>query len=161
MTRRGSIAYYSAVVVCGSFFLAATYYPYFLTQGAPTAHWARDFIVTYFFTVLVTFSPLVLVAFLLRRLARRFRWNSRWLWILTGTALFAAIVWLLGQVGEALQSTRGAVSWWRMALMFFLVGPMLALKNPFWLVIPPGALTSLVLYLIDRAFETPAPSQSP
>jgi len=159
MTRRASIAYYFAAITLGSFFLAVTYYVHFLMTGAPRENIGRDFLATYFFTLMLTLVPMLLCAFLLRRAAVAFRWSAPWPWMLVGAALFLAIVQALGWLGNAFESDKMVVEWWRMVLTFVLVGPMLAVKQPFWLPLPAGALTAFLLYRVHRAFEdAPSPA---
>jgi hypothetical protein len=160
MTRRGSLAYYFAAIALGSFFLAVTYYAHFLSHGAPRENIGRDFLVTYFFAVMLTLLPMLLCAFLLRRAAVVFRWSAPWPWMLAGAALFLALVQALGWLGNAVETNKLVVEWWRMALMVVLVGPMLAAKQPFWLPLPAGALTAWLLFRIHRAFEERPPSGS-
>ncbi|MBI1749173.1 MAG: hypothetical protein HY234_02735 [Acidobacteria bacterium] len=136
MTRRGSLAYYFAAITLGSFFLAVTYYAHLLLDGAPRENIGRDFLVTYFFTVMLTLVPMLLCAFLLRRVAVAFRWSAPWPWMLCGAGLFLTLVQALGWLGNAVQTDKLVVESWRMALMFLLVGPMLAVKQPFWLPLP-------------------------
>lgn len=152
MTRRGSLAYYFAAITLGSFFLAVTYFGYSLATGAPRENIGRDFLVTYFFTVMLTLLPMLLWAFLLRRAAVAFRWSAPWPWMLAGAALFLALMQALGWLGNAVQTDKLVVEWWRMALMFVLVGPMLAVQQPFWLPLPAGAVTAFLLYRVQRAF---------
>lgn len=156
MTRRGSLAYYFAAVTLGSFFLAVTYYVHFLLHGAPRDNMGRDFLVTFFFTFMLTLLPMLLAAFLLRRAAVAFRWSAPWPWMLAGAALFLALVQGFGWLGNVVQTNKMVVEWWRMALMFVLVGPMLAVKQPWWLPLPAGALTAWLLFSIHHAFETPS-----
>ena len=153
MTRRGSLAYYFAAITLGSFFLAVTYYAHFLLSGAPRENVGRDFLVTFFFTVMLTLLPMLLCAFLLRRAAVSFRWSAPWSWVLAGAMLFLVLVQGFGWLGNAVQTNKMVVEWWRMALTFLLVGPMLAVKQPWWLPLPAGALTAWLLFRIDRAFD--------
>ena len=156
MTRRGSLIYYFGAVALGSFFLAVTYYIYFLSHGAPRENIGRDFLVTYFFTVMLTILPILLCAFLLRRAAVAFHWSAPWPWMLAGAALFLVVVQAFGWLGNAVQTNRLVVAWWRMALMAVLVGPMLAFRQPFWLPLPAGALTAWLLFRIQRTFDSPS-----
>lgn len=158
MTRQGSLAYYFAAITLGSFSLAFTYYAYSLATGAPRENIGRDFLVTYFFTVMLTLLPMLLCAFILRRVAVGFRWSTPWLWMAVGAALFLGMVQALGGLGHAVQSDKLIVEWWRMALTFVLVGPMLAVKQPFWLPLPAGAITAWLLFRIHRAFNEPQQS---
>jgi hypothetical protein len=154
MTRRGSLAYYFAAITLGSFFLAVTYYVHFLLHGAPQENVGRDFLVAFFFTVMLALLPMLLSAFLLRRTAVAFRWSAPWPWMLAGAALFLALVQGLGWLGNAVQTDKMVVEWWRMALTFVLMGPMLAVKKPFWLPLLAGAFTAWLLFRIHSAFDT-------
>ena len=156
MTRRGSLAYYFGAVTLGSFFLAVTYYAYFLTHGSPHEHVARDFLVVFFFTVMLTLLPMLLCAFLLRRAAVALRWQSPWVWMSAGAMLFLGFVQGFGWLGNIVNTNRMIVPWWRMTLMFILVGPLFAAKQPWWLPLPAGAVTAWLLARIHRAFETPS-----
>ncbi len=104
--------------------------------------------------MMLTLLPMLLCAFLLRRAAVAFRWSTPWPWMLACAALFLALVQALGWLGNVVQTTKMVVEWWRMALMVVLVGPMLAIKQPWWLPLPAGALTAWLLFRIHRAFET-------
>ena len=152
MTRRGSLAYYFAAVSLGSFFLSVTYYAHFLLHGAPQEKIGRDFLVTFFFTVMLTLLPMLFSAFLLRRAAVSFRWSTPWPWMLAGAALFLGLVQALGWLDNAVQTEKAVVEWWRLALMYVLVGPKLAVMQPWWLPLPAGAVTAFLLYRIHRAF---------
>lgn len=154
MTRRGSLAYYLAAVVCGSFFLAVSYHGSFLASGAAREHWARDFLFVYFFTVSLGFIPQLLAAFSLRRLASRLGWTRAWQWVAAGSVLFLVVLWGLGKLGLAVEDAYFAQGFQKLkaALMFLLVGPMMATTKPMWLPVPAAAATSWVLYLVHRAF---------
>lgn len=154
MTRRGSLAYYFAAITLGSFFLAVTYYAHSLLHGASRENIGRDFLVTFFFTVMLTLLPMLLAAFLLRRAAVALRWQTPWPWMLASAALFLALVQAFGWLGNVVQTNKMVVEWWRMVLMFVLVGPMLAVKQPWWLPLPAGALTAWLLFRIHRAFAS-------
>ncbi len=153
MTRRGSLAFYMTAVIVGSFFMSATYHVFALATGAPLDHPFRDYFFAYFLTVMLSMLPLLLMAFVLRRLAIAFRWSVPWPWMLCGAALFLALVQALGRLGVALQSDRLVVEWWRMGLTFLLAGPMLAILQPFWLPLPAGTATAFLLYRVHRAFD--------
>ena len=154
MTRRGSLAYYGAAVVVGSLFLTLTYYPHFIFLGASPEHWPRDLLFVYFFVLMLGCVPHLLLALILRRAAHRFGWISARPWMLAGMVLLLSILGLLAGLGNLLASHRGG-EWWRMVLMFLLVGPMYAAKSPLWLPLPAGAATGFVLHRIHRAFEPP------
>jgi hypothetical protein len=153
MTRRGSLAYYLAAVVCGSFFLTVTYFAYFLATGAKITNVSREFFFTYFFGVLLSFIPLMLIAFFLRRLAARQGWTRLWQWVLG--------IWLVGAVALAALSAAGhAVEAWRNgpvglkhALLWLFIGPWFMTKAPLWLPLPGLTATAWVLLRVHSAFE--------
>jgi hypothetical protein len=152
MTRKGSLAYYGCAVVLGSFFVAVTYYVY-LKWNLPKRDWPKEFIVTYFFTFLLTLLPQLLSAFLLRRVATRFGWKQVWAWIACGTAVSFAIVVALGLAGRFWQTLPNTSSWAHGGIFFLFVGPWFALQHPLWLLVPPGVLTAFFLHRVHRAFD--------
>lgn len=161
MTRRGSIAYYSAGIVCGSFFLAASYYAYFLWTGASSQHWGRDFLYIYVLTIPLGLLPQLLAAWAVRQLARRFAWRSFGIWLLAGCLIWLGLLWVIGQLGVAVQATRGSPEWFyaKLAAMFLLVGPMYAVQQPLWIPLPAAVATAWVLFTVHRAFEQQAEVQ--
>ena len=150
MTRRGSIAYYLAAAVCGSFFLAASYYGYFLWAGSSSQHWGRDFFFLYFFGLLFGVVPLILSAWALRRVAAWLGWRQGGQWLLAGTGIFVTVIWGLGRLGIALTD---AVFPGVMTLMPLLGGPMFAALYPPWIPLPAAIATAWVLHSVHRAFE--------
>jgi hypothetical protein len=160
MTRRGSLVYYLAAGVCGSFFLAIAYYPYFvIAHGAPRQQMGRDFLFTFFFTVMLGLPALLLAAFLLRLTARRFRWTQAWQWVLAGVAAFGLVVAALGGLGFFIERGRNAMTL-RTGVMFLLIGPRFLLQQPLWLPVPAAVATAYVLLLIHRAFEPGAQARA-
>lgn len=155
MTRSGSIAYYLAAVVCGSFFLAASYYGFFLWTGASSRNWGRDFLFIYVITIPLALLPQLLSAWLLRRLALRVAPRSLPVWLAAGTVIWLAVLWSVGQLGAAVQAIRApaALPDAKVAVMFLLVGPMYASQQPLWIPMPAAAATAGVLFLVHRAFE--------
>ncbi len=161
MTRRGSIAYYSAGVVCGSFFLAASYYGFFLWTGASSQHWGRDFLYIYMLTIPLALLPQLLAAWTLRRLARSFAWRSLAIWLVVGPLLWLGLLWVVGQLGVAVQATKFGAQWvnLKVAVMFLLVGPWFAVQQPLWIPLPAAVATAWVLYSVHRAFEEHSPQE--
>ena len=152
MTRRGSIAYYLAGVVCGSFFFSASYYAYFvIAKGASSRNWGRDFLFVYFLTALFGFLPQLLGAWLLRRIATRFAWTTMLSWLLGGSAVFVVIVWGVGQLGLLVERWQLPLSV-KASLMSALFGPMFVALQPLWVPIPAAAATAWVLFTVHRAF---------
>jgi hypothetical protein len=159
MTRRGSLAYYLVGWVCGSFFLTSAYYPYFvIAQGAPRHGFARNFLFTFFFSLLLSGPALLLGSLILRRVATHCGWRNPWLWVSAGTASFVGVLALLGGLGFW-ADRQGSLMWLRMTLMFLVVGPWFALRNAWWLPLLPFAATSYLLFRVHRRFESAAEIQ--
>ncbi len=158
MTRTGSLAYYFAAIACGCFFLAVSYFAYFLTTGAKVEHPARDFIFIYFVAILVGWIPLVLIGLLLRRLANRWKLAWLWQWVIAGCVIAAAVFLLMAAIGSGIEQWRGP-AYLRTALLFVFVGPFFMAKQPLWLPLPAIAATTWVLFLVHRAFQ-PRPEAS-
>jgi hypothetical protein len=161
MTRRGSIAYYSAGVVCGSFFLAASYYGYFQWAGASSQSWVRDFLYIYMLTIPLGLLPQLLAAWAVRQLARHLEWRTFAIWLVAGSVIWLALLWVFGQLGVAVQATRATPGWYytKLAAMFLLVGPMFAVQQPLWIPLPAAVATAWVLFTVHRAFEQQAKEQ--
>ena len=155
MTRRGSIAYYFAGIVCGSFFLAASYYGFLLSTGASSRQWGRDFLYIYFITIPLALLPQLFSAWLLRRIAARLAPRSLPVWLVCGALAWLAVFWSVGQLGVAVNQLRPQGAWTnlKVAVMFVLVGPMFAVQQPLWIPLPAAAATAWVLFLVHRAFE--------
>jgi len=158
MTRRGSIAYYSAAIVCGSSFLAASYYGYFLWAGASSQQWGRDFLFIYVITIPLALLPQLLSAWLLRWLALRLAPRSLPVWLACGTIIWLAVLWSVGQLGIVVQASRESQQWasFKTAAMFLLVGPMYAVQQTLWIALPAAVATAWVLFTVNRAFEEQA-----
>jgi hypothetical protein len=154
MTRRGSLAYYSAGIVSGSFFLAASYYGFFLWTGASSQHWGRDFLYIYMLTIPLALLPQLLAAWAVRRLALLFVWRNFATWLVAGSVIWLGLLWVIGQLGVAVQATRGTPGWYyaKLAAMFVLVGPMFAVQQPLWIPLPAAVATAWVLFSVHRAF---------
>ncbi len=155
MTRRGSLAYYSVAVVCGSFFVALAYYLHSAAEWGIGDRWAYDLIFAYFLTIVAGIVPLLLYAATLRHLVRSLRWQAAWQWTLLGTVVGVTLLWILARLGYIAESAYFSPQ--RQGLKFLLVypfvGPMMFTAKPFWLPIPVFAAASYVLYRVHRAFE--------
>jgi len=165
MTRRGSLAYYPAAVVCGSFFLAASYFPFLaLARHVPVNRWARGFLAMYFLTVLMGLVSLLLGAFLLRWIASHRRLTTATEWMAAGVSVFAVVVGTQGVLALALQHHVIRPHFLSVGYTYLLIGPWFVLNMPLWLPLPAAIATAYVLFLVDRAFaskpESPAESQA-
>ena len=159
MTRRGSLVYYLASWICGGLFLTVAM---FLQEMAsptgmgigPSAAGAA--IITNYFLVLVFCAFLSFVfAFLLRRLMGIFRAESLWQWVLTGTILALPMAWGVRWASHV-TDTIGLQGAGHEIAIFLFLGVRGIAENHVWLGLPVAALTSVVLFLIHRAFEQKA-----
>lgn len=159
MTRRGSLTYYLAAVVVGCFFASAGFF--LVGQlprwhgGAVRASGLREFFFLYFFSIPFGGFAALLFAFLLRRLASLIRTRRLLAWACIGAALAPALIWAASGLLEGLRTYGGSsptVS--RLMLPLIWVSFGAELLRPFWWVmIPVGFATALVLFAIHRAFE--------
>lgn len=159
MTRTGSLAYYFAAIACGCFFLAASYFAYFLTTDAKSEHPARDFIFIYFVAILIGWLPQTVIALLLRRLAVRWKLAQPWQWVIAGCVLTGLVFLVMAAAGSGIEQWKSGPRFLRTGLMFIFVGPFFMATQPLWLPFPAAAATSWVLFLVHRAFE-PRPEAS-
>lgn len=161
MTRRGSFAYYSAAVVCGSFFVALTYYIHSAMEWGLDSRWAQDFLFAYFLAIIGGFVPLLLYGFVLRRITRMFHWQFAWQWALAGAIVGIALLWLMARLGYLAEGTYFSPERQRLKafLVYPFVGAMMFTAKPFWLPIPVLVATAYVLLRIHRAFEPSAKPQ--
>jgi hypothetical protein len=159
MTRRGSIVYYLAALVVGSFFLAGAYQLRWLGMPLSSAERARGRLYDYFFGLVFAACTLLLSAYFLRKVTSWLGLKNVWLWVSAGAGVTLATVWTLGGLGTLLLFRMDLPSFLLLPLFYALVGPAMLLKEPFWLPlwlpILTGAPTAFVLYKIHRAFEPP------
>jgi hypothetical protein len=154
MTRRGSLAYYLAAWICGSFFMSVAISikdPSQLSAAGDTVY-AR-FFTFYFFALILGAAPAMIVGLLLRRAMILIGRERPLLWILIGALVTTLLVIAVGSWGrsflEALSPRRVPVG----ELMTFLAGGLVFVyAEGWWLAIPVGAAMAYVLYRIDRAF---------
>jgi len=93
MTRRGSIAYYTAAVVCGCFFLVVALAGVGERSLRVSSPGFRDLFLLYFLSIAYGSVSLLLFGFLLRVLARRVRWISPLEWMVAGALLACGLAW--------------------------------------------------------------------
>jgi hypothetical protein len=161
MTRRGSLAYYLAAVVCGSFFLTVTYFAYFLATGAKMTNVSREFFFTYFFGVLLSIIPLTLIAFFLRRLAVRLRWQGLLPWLAGAWVVGAVVLAVLSAAGHAVEAWRNGPVGLKHFLLWLFIGPWFMTKAPLWLPLPGLTAMAWVLFRVHSAFEPAKEAAAP
>jgi hypothetical protein len=150
MTKRGSLAYYMAAIVCGSFFFTLAQFLIGRESGS-SSNWARDFLFAFFIGTIFGCIPQVLAAFVLRRLAGPLRWTNAWHWAVGGAGVYLLVLFVLGLLGAGFERVEGG---WRFAsLGLYLFGQAtMSIHGGIWQALAGGALTSLVLFSVHRAF---------
>jgi hypothetical protein len=157
MTRRGTLAYYLAAWVIGCFVLSLIAWAFSAPQdGIPMDPPAR-LLVLYFLSLLYGAPDMLVFAFLLRGAMRLLKSHMLWLWILVGGVLGTALVRLLlwsgdSLVGATASSSRGPIGY---LLLAFWTAPNALRRAGIWQAPVGGALTAVVLCLVDRAFNRP------
>lgn len=158
MTKRGSIAYYSAAVVCGCFFLVVALAGVGERSLRISPPGFRDVFLLYFLAIAYGSVSLLLFAFLLRQLARKIRWISSVEWMVGGAILACALTWLMNAVWvkwlDTLSLPGPGLAW--MVVFGGPVGLVALSKGPVSATLAMalmGAGTAWVLARIHKAFE--------
>jgi hypothetical protein len=162
MTRRGTLAYYLAAWVIGCFVVALLQW---LGEAlAGDFRTASILLTTYFFSLIFGAIAILLFAFLLRRSMRLLKTHAVWAWFLGGAVLALLEILALLHTQNALLSFRSG----EFGEIFFAAvlnaADSLAGRN-LWQAPVGGAITAVVLSLVDRAFayssEAIEPKRSP
>lgn len=149
MTRRGTLAYYLAAWAIGCFVMA--FLQWLGETLAGNFQTASVLLTTYFFALIFGAIAILLFAFLLRRSMRLVGTHALWVWFWCGAILaFLEIFALLRAQGALLSIRSGAFG----EIFFAAVlkaADSLAGQNV-WQAPVGGAITAVVLCLVDRAF---------
>ena len=155
MTRHGSLAYYLAAWACGCFFMSISLWLAFTLgsgrygsisqQGATQNFWLFCF-----FGWVLGAGTSILDAFLLRRAAHALKLRTARAWVALGSVLIVALVFALGGLARWVTPSSPIVG--AMLEYYFLQAPGLILDAGWWISIPAGAATALILFRVDRAF---------
>jgi len=148
MTRSGSIAYYLAAVVCGSFFFTLAHVLIGSDRGGDP-DWARAILFSFFMGTIFMCIPQILAAFVLRRLAGPLHWTKAWHWAIGGAGVFLLVLVILGFGGTAFDRVAAGT---RIAPLGPFVFGQATMRSGIWQTLSAGALTALVLYSVQRAF---------
>jgi hypothetical protein len=148
MTRSGSIAYYLAAVVCGSFFFTLAHFLVGTDRGSDP-DWARAFLFSFFLGTIFMCIPQILAGFVLRRLAGPLHWTKAWHWAIGGAGVFALVLIILGMFGTFFDRVAAGS---RIASLGPFVFGQASMRSGIWQTLSAGALTALVLYSVQRAF---------
>ncbi len=158
LTPRGSLAYYLAAWVCGTFFFATAR---FLTRSpVPASSHGRPggFFFQYFYLLATGWPGILLVAFLLRFLARRLGWSRAFPWLFAGGVLSVVLVWAVPAVSGGLFGSAAGLRF--LGKLFELNGEDgVALSDGrLWAIAAmtlAGMANALVLFWVDNAFMRP------
>jgi hypothetical protein len=158
MTRRGTLAYYLAAWVIGCFIVSVP------LAFADAASWqslnAASLFTIYFFALIFGAADVLLFAFLLRRVMGWVSARSVWMWLFAGLVLAPALILLLARAGDAMAPLR-AVTPVDYLLGLFWVAPNELRQGGMWWQSPiDGAAAAAVLFLVNRAFNRPAESET-
>jgi hypothetical protein len=152
MTRTGSIAYYLAAIVCGSFFFTLAQFLIGRENHGGSTDWAKAFLFAFFLETIFGLIPQVLGAFLLRRLAKPLRWTEAWHWAVGGAGLFALVLITLGMIGTAFNRFANGPRLEQIGR--FVFGRAIdSIHGGIWQGLAAGAMTALVLFAVQRAFS--------
>ncbi|HZP32915.1 MAG TPA: hypothetical protein VFB23_06075 [Candidatus Acidoferrales bacterium] len=162
MTRRGTLAYYLAAWVIGCFVVA--FLQWVGEAMAGEIHPASILLTTYFFSLIFGALAILLFAFLLRRTLRLLKSHALSMWLLGGALVAFVEILALIHAQNALLSIRSG------EFGEFFFGAVLNAADTLsghnlWQAPVDGAITAVVLCLVDRAFarsnEAAEPKNSP
>ena len=145
MTRRGTLAYYLAAWVIGSFIIALM----FVFAAGPIA--ASALLIDYFFTLIAGLIGLLVFASLLRLAAGLLKTHNLWIWALLGAAIFVVLIFLGALVSEKQLSAWQSGTLGTVFTMIFQ-GAEAVRRSGLWQAPIDGAATAAILCLVDRAF---------
>jgi len=156
MTRHGSLAYYLAAWVCGCFFMSFSLWLAFTLHFGGSNSYAmhgaaRNFWLFCFFGWVWGAGTSILGAFLLRRIAHALGLRNAIAWAALGSGVIVALVFLLGEMAKWFAPSSAIIT-----VIFgysFFQASATILEAGWWLSIPAGAVTALILFRIDRAFS--------
>src|SRR5207302_9747895 len=149
MTRRGTLAYYLAAWVIGCFVVSLL--QWIGEAFAGEIQTASILLTRYFFSLIFGAVTILLFAFLLRRWMRLLGSHAQWAWMLSGGALALVQVFVLIRAQSALLSIRSGQFGEFLFAAVLNAADALAGHN-LWQAPVDGAITAVVLCLVDRAF---------
>jgi hypothetical protein len=158
MTRSGSIAYYLAAVVCGSFFFTLAQFIIGRPNVGGVGDLARNFIYAFFLETIFGCVAQLLAAFSLRRLASPLKWTEAWHWAVGGAGVFLLVLYVLSLLGAAFNHYMGGTRAEQFGKYIFSQAAD-TLHGGIWQALAAGALTALVLFAVNRAFSREYPAQ--
>jgi hypothetical protein len=158
MTRHGTLAYYLAAWVIGCFVISSLLWLTELLSGASGLN-ASVLLMTYFFALIFGALNALFFAFLLRKVMRLWNTYAVWSWLVAGGALGFILMLLLARADDAwirvhapLSGPAGYV------FQALLLAPDALRRAGPWQAPVGGAITALVLCLVDRAFARNEPT---
>lgn len=162
MTRRGTLVYYLAAWVIGCFVVALL--QWVGEAAAGEIHPASILLTTYFFALVFGAVALLVFAVLLRTSMRLVGTHAFWIWFLSGALLLFLEIFALIHAQNALLSIRSREFGQFFFAAVFDAAGTLSGRN-LWQAPIDGAVTALVLCLVDRAFagvnQAAEPKHSP
>jgi hypothetical protein len=149
MTRRGTLAYYLAAWVIGCF--AVSFLQWMGDAIAGDLKPASVLLTTYFFSLAFGAVAILLFSSLLRRSMRLLGTHSPLVWVLSGGVLALLLIVAVIHAQSALLSLRSGPFGEILIGVVLKAADALGGRN-LWQAPVDGAITGLVLCLVDRAF---------
>jgi hypothetical protein len=159
MTRSGSLAYYLAAVVCGSFFFTLAQFIIGRANLGGVRDLASSFLFAFFLETIFGCVAQLLAAFVLRRLASPLKWTEAWHWAVGGAGVFLLVLYALSLLGAGFNRVASGPR--AEQIGNYLFGRAAdSLHGGIWPALAAGALTALVLFAVNRAFTREYPPQN-
>jgi hypothetical protein len=159
MTRTGSLAYYLAAVVCGSFFFTLAQFVIGRANQGGVRDLASSFLFAFFLETIFGCVAQLLAAFALRRLASPLKWTEAWHWAVGGAGVFLLVLYALSLLGAGFNRVAGGTRIEPLGRYIFSQAAD-SLHGGIWQALAAGALTALVLFAVNRAFTREYPLQN-
>jgi hypothetical protein len=157
MTRTGSLAYYAAAWVIGCFVLTGVGSLADFLHGHSFG--AKEFLGSYFISLVVGAADAILFAFALRHLMHFRKTRVLVEWIAAGAIVAYLLTRLLSTAGLLFTESpilyRGSLGEFVFQAVF--LAPVALWKGAAWITLISGAASAWILFLIDRAFTKDYP----
>jgi hypothetical protein len=153
MTRRGSLIYYFTAWILGSFFMSLAVWiknEWDFVRFSLRLLKFSALLSDYFFGLVLGAIPILIGAFLLRRVASMLKCKTPAHWAIFGAILFPLFVGALETLGNLVPVAGRNVGW---ILNWTTSGPHIMVLTGWWLAIPAGAATGYFLGRVQRAFD--------
>jgi hypothetical protein len=150
LSRSGSLAYYFAAWACGCVSMAAlVWLRTRVGGGGPMAEEGNEFLLTTFYALIFGAAPALAGAFLMRHIAVLLRLRSALSWILAGMAITPLLILPMAWIAAGLERRHIELEG---VLGVIFLGVRAVMNAGWWLAIPAGGFTALILQRVHIAF---------